>query len=501
MTSVNPVERLEFLKQLKIIDWNRAVPPRGNPEARVMIVTHQPSVDDVKEGKIIGGDNGDIVSQVLDTVGIPKEACWFTSIYKFTNKDVKAKDIKEHYEKYFKEEVELVNPDLIITLGAESFKQLMGSNIKASEWMGMVIDSRHGKVMPTHSPFLVGVIDPLLRQEYRMHFTTAFRHLSGHVYDDWTYEVVRDPIRLSEIVQDYVNKELFDVGFDGEWIPKVWNVNEVMTDFSFCCEPTHSIVLDLAPDLENENMELLNTLKPLFEHPRARGRGWNAKVDIKRLVHRGFKFHDEFLDMDGMIATALIDSRHGKGLDVGVYNYTNLPPYWVALYEGLKKHKLQRQDMAKMKHLEPDVWFRYCAGDGVSHFQVNGKMKERLLKCPQKVQDYFKEVYLPSMWYIIDMEVTGLPVDLECMEKMTKLYNAAYSHLREKLLKYTDQIGIENYNPHYWSYTNALLFDHFHLDPAFFTKKTKGTQLKTTNRDVATNPPRTPKVWASCSTT
>ena len=60
-----------------------------------MIVTHQPSVDDVKTGKIISGDSGDVVSNMLKLVGIPEDACWFTSIYKLTNKDVKAKDIKE----------------------------------------------------------------------------------------------------------------------------------------------------------------------------------------------------------------------------------------------------------------------------------------------------------------------------------------------------------------------------------------------------------------------
>ena len=84
----------------------------------------------------------------------------------------------------------MLNPDLIITLGAESFKQLIGSNSKSSEWMGMVIDGKYGKMIATHSPSLVGVIDPLLMEEYIMHFTTAFRWLSGHAYDTYTYEVV-----------------------------------------------------------------------------------------------------------------------------------------------------------------------------------------------------------------------------------------------------------------------------------------------------------------------
>lgn len=462
------------LTNQRMVDGKRWIAPRGNPAARLMIVVDQPSLEDVKRGIILSKEDETTLNDALTLAGIPHQFCWFTSIFKgSTTKKATNKQLKEHFATFFQQELDLINPDLIITLGAEAFKMLFGT-AKAPDWQGMVVQGKTHKLLATHKPYLVNTIDPMLRKEYQMHMMTAYRYLTNHEYAKYTYEVVSDPKRNIEIIQGYLDKGLRHMGLDCEWLPGVWNETEVLTDLSYSFEPNHSIVLNLAPDLTAENRELLDTMKLALERQDIRIGGWYATVDLKRLMHRGIKFHDEALWFDGMIATPLIDSRDGKGLDVGVYNHTNLPPYWVALYEELRNNKLTREHMVKMKLINPDVWFAYCAGDGVAHFQVNVAMQKEMARvCPQTVIDYYYKSYLPSMWYIIDMEMSGLPIDVECMEKMTQLYDAAYKILHERLMGYVRQMGITEYNPHYWTYTNKLFFDTFNLQPGCYTKKTK----------------------------
>lgn len=474
--SIDPVALLTAMTKQRMVSGNKYIAPRGNPKAKVMIVTHQTGVDDVKTGTILSGDSGETVSNVLQAVGMSEKDCWITSIYKYpSSRNVTTAKCKEHLELYLEQEIQLLKPELIITLGAEAFKLLYGSNAKVTDWYGMVIDGKYGKMLATHSPYLVGTIDPMLRTEYAQHFRDAFRYVTQHVYEDWTYEVVKDPQRAREIITGYLNKGLRRMSCDGEWLPGVWNENEVMTDFQFAFEPNHGIVLDISPDLVTENRELLDTLKLAMELPDIELLCWNGKVDLKRLAHRGFKIHDNALKFDGMIAVGFIDSRLRKGLDVSCHHYSNIPPYWVRLYEELKKNDIPRAEMARMKLINPEVWHRYVSGDAVSHFQVNTSMMAEMDRvCDPKAVKYYYETYLSLSWFLQDIETNGLPVDVAVMEEMTTLYSTMYKHLYDKMQGYVKSIGIDEYNPHYFTYTNSLFFDNFQLTVGYYKKKNKG---------------------------
>lgn len=454
---------------------NGMIAPRGSTDAKIMIVTGSPSYTDLKTREILSGEG--ILTEVLKDNAVSENDVWFSSIIKKKIKGDKpsVKEIKE-FSKYIEQEISLLKPKLIIALGDIALKFIYGGNIKYKDWVGMVIDTKFGKCIALPSIMLVDNIDPMAKLEFKQYFAIALEYVNDHVYDDWTYELVTDPRRNIDILKKYLKEGLRKASFDGEWIPGVWNENELLTDFQYAFEPNHAIVLDICGnEMVRENKELLGSLKLAFERSDIELLGWNAKADLKRLMHRGFVFHDSALKFDGMIATALINSRHGKGLDVGIYNYTNLPHYYVSLYQELKKHKEERQNMARMKLLNREVWLKYVSGDAIAHYQVNIAMMKVMDKfCCQKTIDYYYNVYLPSSWYMCDMEMTGIPIDVECMEKMTKLYTAAYDHLRAKMMEYAKSCGIEEYNPHYWQSSNNLLFNKLKLPAAFYTKKTKG---------------------------
>ncbi len=238
-------------------------------------------------------------------------------------------------------------------------------------------------------------------------------------------------------------------------------------------------------------------MKIMLEHPKADRLGWNIRADDKRLRERGFNLADETLGFDGMKAMALFDSRWGKGLEVGIKHFTNYRPYYNGLTKALKKHRLSREELADLMFLEEELFMEYCAGDAVSHREACLEMRKHLPDaCTGKVAKYYKDVYLPLSNYLLDMECTGIPIDIECMTKLTEQYKTCYGKLNEQLKEYTKAQGFDteayeksitdigeeetikkglrkDFNPRSYIDKNYLFFGKLDLTPAYYVKKGK----------------------------
>ena len=133
----------------------------------------------------------------------------------------------------------------------------------------------------------------------------------------------------------------------------------------------------------------------------------------------------------------------------------------------LKKHKLKEKDMAKLKFLEPDFFYDYCAGDAVSHRTACLGMKDSIDKLPEKIRNYWYNTNLPLTSYFTDLELSGIPIDVEKMEELTNLYKTKYDELlvqlREKLAD-----TLPDFNPNSAPQKKELLFKKMGLAPAFY---------------------------------
>ena len=89
---------------------------------------------------------------------------------------------------------------------------------------------------------------------------------------------------MKVIIDTYIKEGKFKVGYDGEWsVPHGTKMEgEVMHTLQYCCEPDVAIILDISSDGVIENQALLDTMKPLLEHPQVQRMGWNIRADDKR---------------------------------------------------------------------------------------------------------------------------------------------------------------------------------------------------------------------------
>lgn len=492
-----PALKFEDIVNLKWLGSKRCMPPRGHDKAKIMVVQSHPTKDDFLNGMTLGGASRDEVLKAYKETGIPENAVWHTSFVKYSlgSKSKPSSEQIEECRAIFEEEVRHVKPELIITLGAEAFKAVMKKNIKQSAFLGEIIDCPYNcKILPTYSPYNVFAVDPTLRSEFQEHFEYARDFiLNKKKYDSFRYEVVDNVERATELFEYYLqkNEELY-CGIDFEWKGQMFR-DEVLYSFQICAEKDFCIILDLSKDGKTENIALLKSCEKLLTHERTRLLGWNIKEELKRLELKGIKVPDERVAFDGMMAVAFFDSRWPKGLETGIKRFTNYEPYYVEFNIEKKNKGLADDEMSDMKFVNPDVFYRYAGGDGCAHREACLNM---MSKFPENQKKYYYDVYLPLTVYLKEMELVGMPIDVDLMDKLTKQYTEVHDIIQKELLAATKQYNFDtekyekllaekgedyvkkhkindDFNPNYFGDKRKLLFDDMKLKPVYYTYNRK----------------------------
>ena len=449
-----------------------------NPE--LMIVFSHPNKDDLEARKF--GEKGyaaDEISAALQSAGIDPSRVYLTGMIKRgigSKSKPSAEDIEEGREELDRE-IESIKPKLIMPLGAEVFKRIMKSNIKMGDYIGEVTETSYGKVMANYAPGMIVMMDPTKRPEFRDVFSLARKVIDDNLkYDDYKYIIVDDPEVNRAILQQYIDAGEFNIGYDAEWFGDKFTDDEVMYDFQYSCKKDKAVVLNISKDGISENRELLDSMKLMLEHPKVRRMGWNIRADDLRLRHRGFNLSDDTLAFDGMKAVAFFDSRLSKGLETGIKLFTSYERYYTALNRKMKQHKIAKAEMAKMKFLEPEVYYKYCAGDAVSHREACLSMMRNF---PEHLKSCYYDIYLPLTHYFTDMELTGIGIDKDVLEEITSKYSAKYDELKQELCTFLkERFGVEDFNPNSAPQKKELLFKTLNVEPAYYTKSGKSPKSK-----------------------
>lgn len=447
------------------------VPPRGNQKAKVMILAMAPGFEDKMTSVLLSGDQGNELSLALNTAGIPEDACWITSVLKKLPKKSKPSALEiEEQKHYVLEEIETIKPDLIIPLGAEAFKFVMGKNMKVGNFLGQFLDSSFGKVLPNYSPLMLILNDPTKRPKFQEVFSLAKKFiLKDFNYDKFEYIVVTDPKVNIAILNHYMSKDMWEMGIDFEWLGRLHR-DEVLYTFQYCCEPGKAVILDLTDDGKTENLELLNSMKVYLEDPRCKLLTWNGRAELKRLQLKGFNIQESSLAFDGMKAVPFFHSRYDKGLETGITYFTSYEPYYNELNLAVKNHKLDDAELSKLKFLEPQTFFKYAGGDACAHYVACKKMME---KFPPHLKSFYYNIFLPLSFYLQDIEVEGLEMDVALMEKMASQYVECFDRLKLRLNEKLQQVGVSEFNYNSAPQKKQLLFETLGLEPVYWTKAGK----------------------------
>ena len=110
----------------------------GNPAAEVVFIGEAPGKNEDEQGIPFVGAAGKFLNEMLETIGLQRSDIYITNIVKYrppANRDP-FPDEKSAFLPYLKQQIEVIKPKLIVTLGRHSMESLLPPGLKISDCHG-----------------------------------------------------------------------------------------------------------------------------------------------------------------------------------------------------------------------------------------------------------------------------------------------------------------------------------------------------------------------------
>lgn len=136
------------------------VPGEGNPNARIVFVGEAPGADEDAQGRPFVGRAGKLLDKIIAAMGFAREEVFIANILKCRppgNRDPRPEEIVKCLP-YLQAQLELINPEIIVALGAHAARTLLDTNKSIGQLRGKFHDYYPGamaqpiKLMATYHP-------------------------------------------------------------------------------------------------------------------------------------------------------------------------------------------------------------------------------------------------------------------------------------------------------------------------------------------------------------
>lgn len=177
------IEQLEILKQ-EVLSCQKCklhqtrikvVFGEGNPDGGVLLIGEGPGADEDKTGRPFVGRSGQLLDKILDAAGFNrKDHVFIANIVKCRppNNREPEKDEREACLPYLHKQIEIIDPKIIVLLGATALK-LIDPSMKLREAKGQWMIWKNKIVLTTYHPSAL-LRNPNLKKEAWEHFKKLF---------------------------------------------------------------------------------------------------------------------------------------------------------------------------------------------------------------------------------------------------------------------------------------------------------------------------------------
>jgi DNA polymerase len=141
-----------------------AVPGEGNPNACIMFIGEAPGADEDAQGRPFVGRAGKLLDKIITACGLKRSDVFIGNILKCRppeNRDPTAEEIISCLP-YLQRQIEIINPEIIVALGAHATRTLLNTNKSIGQMRGQFHEYYAGlgkppiKLMPTyHTAYLL----------------------------------------------------------------------------------------------------------------------------------------------------------------------------------------------------------------------------------------------------------------------------------------------------------------------------------------------------------
>lgn len=160
----------------------RAVPGEGAWDARVMFVGEAPGVREDEEGRPFCGPAGQLLNELLGSIGLPRESVFITNIVKCRppGNRVPTEGEVASCTPFLKVQIALIRPIVLCTLGGPALKTIVGEARPMAQWHGRPERRRRFTLYPLYHP-AAALHQPSLRDTLFEDFARLGRYLEEHL--------------------------------------------------------------------------------------------------------------------------------------------------------------------------------------------------------------------------------------------------------------------------------------------------------------------------------
>jgi len=138
----------------QIPDWTNIVFGDGDPDARLMFVGEAPGAEEDKQGVPFVGRAGKLLNDMISAMGLRREDVYIANILKVRppNNRTPTPDEADADGPFLREQIEIIGPEVIVTLGRPASQYLLGSRESMGNMRGRWGEYAGVPVMPTFHP-------------------------------------------------------------------------------------------------------------------------------------------------------------------------------------------------------------------------------------------------------------------------------------------------------------------------------------------------------------
>lgn len=126
----------------------------GNPNADLMFVGEAPGAEEDVQGVPFVGRAGQLLTKIIEAIGLKREDVYIANVIKCRppqNRNPEPDEI-ETCEPFLFQQIDLIQPKVIVTLGKFAAQCLLRSEEPISRLRGRIFDYRGAKLIPTFHP-------------------------------------------------------------------------------------------------------------------------------------------------------------------------------------------------------------------------------------------------------------------------------------------------------------------------------------------------------------
>jgi len=354
--------------------------------------------------------------------------------------------------------------DYIILVGKEPCK-FIGNISSVTEYQGYLVEDKYLGLL---NPMAV-TIRPSMKASFDKAISDINKVISGEVISEIDYDIKgfqneKDIENHLEFLLENINNNAIEyIAVDTE-TSSLYPRNGYLLGISISYKAKQGIYIDaqyISDNIEVLLQEIFNKVTVIFH---------NAKYDIKWLqYHLRFNFPSW---EDTLLEHYILDENNLHGLKELAIKFTNLGDYDKDL-DDYKRHYC-RKHKVKVSEFTYDlipfeIMVPYACLDTAATIELHEKFYP-VIKKNSKLFNIYENLLKEGTEFLIDIEETGIPIDVELTKKYIEEINQEIIDLTESLYAYKEIKEVEAikgavFNPNSVKHKAELFFNILKLNP------------------------------------